>query len=509
MQSLVAKHLWAGETCGTSGQPGPPQHTIMHMVSIPGCIQLLVSMAQWQPQAAAEAPGTDSTTGNTAPHTHTHRQNDAGPSPGLALPVSGPDAAMVAAQIGGSSSSSTELQAPGTLQGGQVEAGVEAEAATAAPAWLVEAVCKGVEDFMRGSSIDAQQAGPGDLAGPSAVGPSGPSHARYTGPVLLDINGTRYKLEADAADPSAAWLLTESHITTTQQEPSPQQLPAPAHHHHQQLQASPSASLPVNQSAAAVPAPVPTSPVAAPFQPAAHTPLEPPQHNEHQQQPQHPQEQQQQPQQPQQQQQQEQASPVPPGECRASPEPAAARTFIRTVASGVAAMHTHGTTGLFAPPTPAAPSPPDTAAAAGNDPPTAAAAAADNSGSSSSNAAAVLQLSTSSGPAHILPPGMWAWPLYIATTQDAASTAAAASAAVAVCGSSAALPQLSLHGLSGATSCRVVLSAAGGAVLMDSRVPVEDGVVRWAATGNWSALGLDTVLPGATWAMQYMLSFWL
>lgn len=39
---MVARHVWAGEPqlAGPNGEPCDPQHTILHMVSIPGCIQL-------------------------------------------------------------------------------------------------------------------------------------------------------------------------------------------------------------------------------------------------------------------------------------------------------------------------------------------------------------------------------------------------------------------------------------------------------------------------------------
>jgi hypothetical protein len=93
-----------------------------------------------------------------------------------------------------------------------------------------------------------------------------------------------------------------------------------------------------------------------------------------------------------------------------------------------------------------------------------------------------LPLSTSSALSTALPAGMWSWPLYVATCGSPEATAAAADARVAVCGSSAAVPVVSVHGLSaGTSSCRVVLAAAGGSVLMDCRLPVRNGVARQVA----------------------------
>lgn len=59
---MVACHVWAGESqlTGPNGEPRDPQHTIMHMVSIPGCIQLFLTVAQWQPDQGDPVPGADS-----------------------------------------------------------------------------------------------------------------------------------------------------------------------------------------------------------------------------------------------------------------------------------------------------------------------------------------------------------------------------------------------------------------------------------------------------------------
>jgi hypothetical protein len=84
----------------------------------------------------------------------------------------------------------------------------------------------------------------------------------------------------------------------------------------------------------------------------------------------------------------------------------------------------------------------------------------------------VLNVSTSYAPATALPPGMWAWPLYLATEGGAS-----AEARVSVCGTSATLPVVTLHGLPGST-CRVVLASSGGSVLLDKKVPVEGGAAR-------------------------------
>ena len=42
-------------TTGLDGHPADPQYTVLHMVSVPGCIQLFLNVTQWQQPQAVEA----------------------------------------------------------------------------------------------------------------------------------------------------------------------------------------------------------------------------------------------------------------------------------------------------------------------------------------------------------------------------------------------------------------------------------------------------------------------
>jgi hypothetical protein len=107
----------------------------------------------------------------------------------------------------------------------------------------------------------------------------------------------------------------------------------------------------------------------------------------------------------------------------------------------------------------------------------------------------LLRLSTTSRACLALPPGMWAWPLYLPTTGvlDCGGGAdVSREARVAVCGSSAAVSVVGLHGLH-SSSCRVVLANADGSVVIDKRVPVEDGVARWVGSA-WRSTSMHVSL---------------
>lgn len=451
LQNLVARNVYAGETSLLSATPAggarsaaSNQHTILHMVSIPGCIQLFVTVAQWQPGAPDAAVGGGGSHYGYGSGLLGHDDQGEQPHWGAGVQFVGP-----AGQGGGDDGS----QQVGGVGGGAgigsggvdvPEGGVYSSAP--APAWLVEAVCRAVEQFVQQNAPAASEQG--TAAGTAAVADTTssfathqgvssaaapadsphqqqPANTRYHGPVLINVNGVMHRLVRNTSDPQADWVLQQCEpqdqtVAQSLTSAASLALHTPAalaptvatHTPHSQLSVSQATAGGTGSATGGLWAAAP----------------------------------------------QQQRSPPP--------TPASARTFVRTVARGVAALqHEHDAAGgLFAPLTP--------------DP---AAAGSSSAGSPAAAPTAVLNLNTTCSPALTLPPGMWAWPLYLATTPgpggDAA--AAAADALVAVCGSSAALPLVSLHGLPG-SSCRVVLASGGGdgGVLMDSRLPVEDGVVR-------------------------------
>lgn len=492
---LSAMSCRAGETRMAAAAPPPSgqpdahgQHTILHMVSIPGCIQLLVSVAQWRPvEGAATEHGAASSSAAAAGHTsHPHAgQEGTAASSSTTAAAEGPEGTTSPAVQQGvpqgvapssSISSSSWVVTPQGTHQLIMPAGSAGDTGDTmpAPAWLLHAVCKAVEELLRSSSTPQQ----GTSGAAAAAHEQQQGHAQHSGdgPVLLSFNGTLFALEPDAADPDAAWLLGpyqgppptagEGREEGLQEQPGEQHQLAVIGQLQQQTQVTGPGQhgSDIVEPASSEPT---TSAAAQAASTAAHTSRASLER-------QHP--------------------PAAAAAEEAAGGTAAARKFVRTVARGVAAMHVQGGSGLFAAATPvaatdtAAAATAATAAAAGLDPADSDPAGAAGSSSSSSSRPAVMQLSTSSVAAHVLPPGMWAWPLYLAVAGDPASAAAAADVRVAVCGSSAALPVVSLHGLMGVSSCRVVLSAAGGAVLMDTRVPVEDGVVRWAA--GWGFRGM-------------------
>lgn len=327
---------------------------------------------------------------------------------------------------------------------------------------MVQAVCRAVEEFCRVHGTGAglvSAAGSSSSAGEQAAGTAG--EQQYTGPVLLNVNGVVHTLKPDAAYAGAEWILQECSA------PELAQLQAGPHLAHAATAAAAAAAaaragqvpavwqssrLPAAADGAAGAAtPVPETPAALAGLPALHTPVT-----------------------------QQRSVRISLDSTRStrssSPTPAAARTFINTIAQGVVSMHDQGSTGLFAPPSPGSVSTASTPAQAD----VASTGAGQPAGTVASSASLgtltpVLNVNTSYAPATALPPGMWAWPLYLATTGGGSATA---EARVAVCGSSAAVPVVSLHGLPG-SSCRVVLATFSGSVLLDKRVPVEDGAARW------------------------------
>lgn len=355
------------------------------------------------------------------------------------------------------------LQSPFMAHGPAGRAGTPAGAP--APAWLVSAVCRGVEEFLR-THPPQLSSSTGALAGHTTASSSDGSAGAFImqqqqqgsyGPVLLNINGTVHTLKLHPTDTDAAWVLHEcsaEELAELQARQPLQAGPAASSEAVAAAAVTPGADaarMPVvetiqHRGPTGVPATVSVLPVLAA---AAAEPLNTPTGLPGP--------------------QESPAAAVQSLRRRRSkirPHPAA-RTFVGTLAQGVAIMHQSGhTSDLFV------------SAHAGDD----AAAAGSRSSSSSETAseyhsqpasAAVVHLCTSCRPALALPAGMWAWPLFLATTSGAAD----ARARIAACGCSAHTPAVSLHGLPG-SSCRVVLATAGGDVLMDTRVAVQDGEAR-------------------------------
>lgn len=551
---MVARSVWAGESrlTGPDGQPSDPQFTVLHMVSIPGCIQLFINFTQWQPHGEADSTSAEHSAhgtahslaaGNNPSLDHSRTQGSAaavgsallelGQSQGPTLDRAAANTSRPHSQsqstpaamgvglldLGHDRGAGRELAAAGSVhqdphhaasgvwwQGGvRVEGPVQwapsggMQESVPAPPWLVKAVCSALEAFMRAhgaaeaassAAVGAAAASRGDSSGASASAGQQQAAAgglqrqllqpaqqhqtarhHYEGPVLLSVNGTQYTLEPNPADADAAWVLQ---VRSSAQEASLQAVPPftsttamPVQHITPAAAAAPAAST----APAATPAPVASTPagVGAPAQHRA-TPSQLLQRPPGQ-----------------------AATAASPADGRSSsPSPAAARTFISTVAHGVAAMHERGSAGLFAgledsaSAAHAALAAPAAAGLEGSASPDQAAPAATGAPSSSSNIqpSALLRLSTTSRASLALPPGMWAWPLYLPTTGvlDCAGGAdVSREARVAVCGSSAAASVVGLHGLQN-SSCRVVLANADGSVVIDKRVPVEDGVARWVGS---------------------------
>lgn len=449
LQSLVAHHVWAGETRlkGATGELRDPQHTIMHMVSIPGCIQLFLTVTHWHPEQ----------------------------DPATAVPQAAPGWGLESMQqhlgTGQQDSAAADMQA-GSETAAWFQAGEGVLTGAPAPAWLVEAVCKAVEEFCRAPPPEASTATApsSDSSGAGQQDESSAQQQHYTGPVLLNVNGVMHTLKPDAANPGAAWVLQEcsaQELAGLQAGPhftaAPTAAAAAAHAIHPpvvwQASRGPAPAV-AGLAAAPVPtSPVPETPAMSAVHPGVQSSLT------------------------QLQQSGRSSSEGTPPVRSASPTPAAARTFIRTVARGVVSMHDHGNAGLLE-------QPDDVGACTTSSPAAAGSAGAATMGANAAGigteapllvssrslaqAAPVLSLTTSCAPATALPPGMWAWPLYLATTGQGAATA---DARITVRGSSAAVPWVSLHGLPG-RSCRVVLASSAGAVLMDNRITLENGVAR-------------------------------
>lgn len=439
LQSTVARHVWAGEPqlAGPNGEPRDPQHTILHMVSIPGCIQLFLTVAQWQPEHGAPAGG--------PPHTL------AGPPHHNRDSCAGADAQAAAGPAAGGAGDAAALRgAP-------------------APAWLIQAVCSAVEEFCRTHPQAPSLAdGPSSTAGQQ----EGASGQHYTGPVLLNVDGVVHTLQLDATNPAAAWVLqplSEQELTQLQAGPHfSTGLPtaAAAAAAAATAQGQPPVLWQGSRASAAV-AGSGADPAASPETLAvtvpAHAACSPLTQLLSSQQP--------------------SLSTSPDSStsaCSSSPTPAAARTFIRTVAQGLVAMHDQGSHGLFAPTAPDGIGQGAITASVAQAAPTSKGITELASSSNLPRASAVLSIHTSCAPATALPPRMWGWPLYLATSGEGA---ASVDARLAVCGSSAVVPVVSLHGVPAGQSgsCRVVLATAAGVVLFDEEVPVEDGVARWAS----------------------------
>jgi hypothetical protein len=447
LQSLVARHVWAGET----QLAGDPQHTILHMVSIQGCIQLFLTVAQWQPDAAAAAEGPV----NMLPQRHA-----AEPAPRTAT-------------VGTNLEPGDWLQSPFMAHGPSGGAG--APAGAPAPAWLVSAVCRGVEEFLRTHTpqpSSSTEAPVGHITASSSSSSSGggggavvtrqqQQQGSYDGPVLLYINGTVHTLEPHPTDTDAPWLLHECSAEELAELQGGHHLAGPAAASNAVTAATAAAAAGTGAARMPVVETIqhrgPTGvPATASILPVMGTPAAVPVNNPN-------------------------ALPVPQESPAAAVQSvrrrrskirphSAARTFVGTLAQGVAIMHESGhASDLFVS--------------------AHAAAAAGSASSSSSDTAseyhsqpastAVVHLCTSCRPALALPAGMWAWPLYLATTSGAAD----ARARIAACGCSAQTPAVSLHGLPG-SSCRVVLATAGGDVLLDTRVDVQDGMARCVQNGG-------------------------
>jgi hypothetical protein len=171
LQDRMARHV-----VSASGlQPRPqPQHTIMHMVCIPGCIQLLLSVAEWQ---AAESAGAAA-----------QEQQPQGAGSSVAAAGATPFAATPAAAAGAATAASPQL------------------VDVPAPDWLLGAVCRGVEEFMR-----AQQGEPGGVTAPGASSPQEQQQGQQAQqvPVLIHANDSVYQLQPQQASLTAPWTLAQ------------------------------------------------------------------------------------------------------------------------------------------------------------------------------------------------------------------------------------------------------------------------------------------------------------
>lgn len=217
LQNIVAQHV-----ISAAAAQQPPQHTIMHMVSVPGCIQLLMSVVNWQMEQ--QPPDPEAAPSVTAEAAEPAAVTPAGP--GLRDSV---QSLTVDLATGANYISSSIVAAP-----------ADAVASGPAPSWMVQAVCSAVQEFMRTHAAEltaAQDASTaisvfGEAAGaadnssvsfrpctPGALPEQAdndreqqqqqqPGHALTT-PVLIDINGQKFSMTPGSEGPAGPWQLYE------------------------------------------------------------------------------------------------------------------------------------------------------------------------------------------------------------------------------------------------------------------------------------------------------------
>jgi hypothetical protein len=174
------------------------------MVSVPGCIRVLLSVAYWDHQGdgctrsdstngiaqAGQQPRLDSTGGVVQ-----HARGDGGVRRSHGDGSNHPqDCGRV----------STELELP-PLSARLTDTW---QPMASVPEWLTAAVCSGVECFMRDAALCSADCSMHPLGAhhAAAVQPQVPPH-RPPAVVLLELDGVAYQLAADSSDDAAPWVL--------------------------------------------------------------------------------------------------------------------------------------------------------------------------------------------------------------------------------------------------------------------------------------------------------------
>jgi hypothetical protein len=202
LQDCVAQHV-----VSSAAAQQPPQHTVMHMVSVPGCIQLLMSVVQWrQGQQPPALPAAAAGAAGAAPQQQQQQQVS---SPqalagmfGLAdmtpAPAAHTQEEATAEQMHVPQQLYSHSNASSSAVASTVIACPAAAAAAAgpgpAPAWMVQAICRGVEQFMR------MQAG--EAVTPATINPT--ATASTTGIITTPLPRDASAAGAARADTSSS-----------------------------------------------------------------------------------------------------------------------------------------------------------------------------------------------------------------------------------------------------------------------------------------------------------------
>lgn len=216
LQNIVAQHV-----ISAAAEQQPPQHTIMHMVSVPGCIQLLMSIVNWQLEQQPPAAEASDSAGASAEASTPSAVTPA--SPGLRDSVQSLTANL---STGANFVSNSVIAAP-----------ADAVATGPAPSWMVQAVCSAVQEFMCTHAADLTEAHDANSTDASlseeaaaaskhcsvSVGSGTPgtmplqtddkehqhqSIIKHT-PVLIDINGQQLMMTPGPAGPAGTWRVHE------------------------------------------------------------------------------------------------------------------------------------------------------------------------------------------------------------------------------------------------------------------------------------------------------------